>query len=123
MRMTTGTRSDSCHAPVSEGVSGLPSGYRRFRPGVPRRKRDGGRPARRPDRGRARSRLLKAGLDVAAHVSSGGRGTVIGADAYAVASAVAFGLSDFCAGLGSRRKGSWWVTVVSLATSSTGAWI
>jgi uncharacterized membrane protein len=48
---------------------------------------------------------------------------VIGADAYAVASAVAFGLSDFCAGLGSRRKGFWWVTVVSLATSSTGAWI
>jgi drug/metabolite transporter (DMT)-like permease len=37
-------------------------------------------------------------------------------------SAFAFGLCDFVAGIGSRALSFWWVTLVSLLTSSLGAW-
>lgn len=39
-----------------------------------------------------------------------------------LASAVSFGLCDFTAGLGARRSSFWWVTLLSLVTSVTGAW-
>jgi len=40
-----------------------------------------------------------------------------------LASATAFGLCDFVAGIASRRLSFWWVTLVSLLASVLGAWI
>lgn len=41
----------------------------------------------------------------------------------ALASAVSFAFCDFAAGLGARRSNFWWVTLLSLITSVTGAWV
>jgi drug/metabolite transporter (DMT)-like permease len=41
----------------------------------------------------------------------------------ALTSAVAFGSCDFVAGLAARKASFWWVTVLSLVTSVTGAWV
>jgi hypothetical protein len=43
--------------------------------------------------------------------------------ALALASALAFGVGDFVAGLASRRTSFWWEALASLVSSSTGAWI
>jgi drug/metabolite transporter (DMT)-like permease len=40
-----------------------------------------------------------------------------------LASAASFGMCDFVAGLASRRSSFWWVTLLSLVTSVSGAWV
>src|SRR3954468_17869920 len=40
-----------------------------------------------------------------------------------LASALAFGLCDFVAGLASRRLSFWWVALLSLVASVVGAWL
>ena len=43
--------------------------------------------------------------------------------ALALASALAFGLCDFVAGIASRRISFWWVALISLGASVVGAWL